>query len=314
MSDGQNQAAATVPAANTPAPATGGQTHSAGGSPSPAAPQTEAVQPDWRDDWRDKLEPNDPAARKLLDRVSDPPQVWKNYLELQKKMSGAEYRVQLPENPTPEQLADWRKDMGIPDKPEAYDLKPDGYVIGDADKPIWDDVKKAMHDKNATPAELNRMAEMYYQVKEKQEAARAEMDVNDRVEFEMAIAKAWGADSKINQALITNTFSRFPAIKEAIHSMRLQNGAGKFAAYDANLMLELGALARELNPAATIVPAGSDPVRSTTDRLVELRSMQANSESDYWKGAKTADGKTVLQAEYEKLLEAQDKLKSRQAA
>src|SRR3546814_3644725 len=55
----------------------------------------------------------------------------------------------LPIYATPEQIAEWRKEQGIPEKPEDYDLKFDnGLVIGEADKPLVAEFLKASHATN----------------------------------------------------------------------------------------------------------------------------------------------------------------------
>jgi hypothetical protein len=56
--------------------------------------------------------------------------------------------VPFPEKGTDEEKAAWRKDAGIPDKPEAYDLKfEDGFVVGEDDKPMVDELPQAAHER-----------------------------------------------------------------------------------------------------------------------------------------------------------------------
>src|SRR3546814_8605810 len=83
----------------------------------------------------------------------------------------------LPIYATPEQIAEWRKEQGIPEKPEDYDLKFDnGLVIGEADKPLVAEFLKASHATNVTPAQAKAQIAAYYAIQEQQQAARAEKD------------------------------------------------------------------------------------------------------------------------------------------
>src|SRR3546814_10458699 len=83
----------------------------------------------------------------------------------------------LPIYATPEQIAEWRKEQGIPEKPEDYDLKFDnGLVIGEADKPLVAAFLKASHATNVTPAQAKAQIASYYAIQEQQQAARAEKD------------------------------------------------------------------------------------------------------------------------------------------
>ncbi|MGF7446190.1 hypothetical protein V7P28_21410, partial [Klebsiella michiganensis] len=83
-----------------------------------------------------ELAGDDAKYRKQLERYASPEALAKAHRELQSKMSSGEFRAaKLPENPTNEELARWRKDNGVPDKADDYlaDL-PSGIVLGDEDK------------------------------------------------------------------------------------------------------------------------------------------------------------------------------------
>ena len=66
----------------------------------------------------------------------------------------------------------------------------------------------------------------------------------------------------------------------------------------------IAALNRQVNPVSTLVPAGgADPAASMSERLTEIRNLQADSSSDYWRGPK-AEG---LQREYLELLTVRER-------
>src|SRR3546814_8159770 len=78
----------------------------------------------------------------------------KSQRALEQKLSSGEFKKAIGPDATPEQIAEWRKEQGIPEKPEDYDLKFDnGLVIGEADKPLVAEFLKASHATNVTPAQ-----------------------------------------------------------------------------------------------------------------------------------------------------------------
>ena len=66
-----------------------------------------------------------------------------------------------------------------------------------------------------------------------------------------------------------------------------------------------------MNPVSTLIPgSGSDPAKALDERISEIRKLQGDSSSDYWRGPKAES----LQGEYLQLLQAKEKQNSRAAA
>src|SRR5688572_23894721 len=105
-----------------------------------AAENAQAIAPaDWPADWRQKLAGEDKKTLERLGRMASPADLLKSYRALEQKISAGELKKGLPENATPEQVAEWRREQGLPEKPEGYleNLSlPDGVVLGEADKPM----------------------------------------------------------------------------------------------------------------------------------------------------------------------------------
>ncbi len=92
----------------------------------------------WPENWRDEMAGGDEKERKRLERFASPADVYKSNRELEKKLSTGKFKVDLPENPTEEQIAAYRKDMGIPEDGK-YDTEiGGGFVWSDDDKPALD--------------------------------------------------------------------------------------------------------------------------------------------------------------------------------
>ncbi|MGD9659607.1 MAG: hypothetical protein AB7U61_18530, partial [Methylocystis sp.] len=74
---------------------------------------------------------------KRLERFNGPRDIVDSFLEADKKIRGGKIKTAFPDNATPEQITAWRKENGIPETPDGYDIKNlgDGYVVGEADMP-----------------------------------------------------------------------------------------------------------------------------------------------------------------------------------
>src|SRR5206468_684958 len=107
----------------------------------------------WPDDWRAKLAGDDKAFLKRLERFTDPAAVAKSYRELETKVSAPKVNAP-PADASPEQVAAWRKDQGLPETPDAYISgleMPDGVVFGDADQPVLQKFAATAHEMNIPP-------------------------------------------------------------------------------------------------------------------------------------------------------------------
>jgi hypothetical protein len=106
------------PASTEGAPAaTGAEATALGGG----TEATEGEHPvSWREDWREALAGSDDAALRHLKRFASPENFSKSYRDLQKRLTSGS--PALPEDATPEEVAAYDKQMGIPEAPEGYKL------------------------------------------------------------------------------------------------------------------------------------------------------------------------------------------------
>jgi hypothetical protein len=82
-------------------------------------------------------------------------------------------------------------------------------------------------------------------------------------------------------------------------------GDGRAIANDPDVLRWLATTARELNPGATVVPAGGDQAGAINDEIGKLEKMMGNHGSEYWKGPNAAKN----QERYRQLIEARDRRK-----
>ena len=244
--------------------------------------------------------------------MQSPADLLKSYRALETRLSSGEMKATLPENATEEQISEYRKQNGIPDKPEGYveALKlPDGMVPGEADKPLLDAFAKEAQANNWTPGQYNQAVGWYYKMQDQLMAQRAEADEAYKLESQIDLTQEWGPQFRANLNAMGNLLSMFP---EGVGDLLLagRTADGQLIGNHPGILRGLVAIARELNPAATLLPAGSGSGAANVDgRIAEIEKMMRTPGSDYWKG----DAGARIQQEYRDLVTARDKMKSRAA-
>jgi hypothetical protein len=261
-------------------------------------------------DWRVALAGDDKDFAKQLARYSDPAAFAKAHRSLQAKLSSGEFKKALPEGASAEELATWRKENGLPDKPEGYVEKlelPKGLVIGEADKPIVAEFAAAALAGNVDPKQFNGMVGKYYEILDAQRAKQEDTDATFKTESEEALRADWqGPDFRRNLTAVNNLIATWP---EGLASKVLagRDADGRKLGDNPLFIKQLAALAVELNPTSTLVPAGTtDANKSVADELESIRELRRNDPNKY-----EADKK--LQARELELIDAQLKVQKRVA-
>lgn len=143
------------------------------------------------------------------------------------------------------------------------------------------------HARNWSAAQFNDAVGWYYENIDAEKAARDDADFGFRQQSETALREAWpGAEYRRNLAAVTNLLATWP---EGLAARMLAGRTpdGRLLGDDPNFVRQLAAVARELNPQTTLVPAtASDRGPSVQQRIGELVAMSADPNSDYWKGPK----------------------------
>lgn len=268
--------------------------------------------PVFGEKWREHIAGEDQDALKQLARYASPADVWKKARELEKKMSSGELKAvtAFPEKGTAEEQTAWRKDHGIPEKPEAYDLTlGDGLVIGDDDKPLVNEFLKHAHATH-TPNEGVKQTLKWFlgTYREQVESGRAEAEKGALQQAEDQLRKDWGADYRGNMNAIAGLLdahvSTDSGLKDRIlKSVKLEPEFAKLWA----------TLARETNPAGTLVSGDPAKMEQTIGDEISkyegwMKAGRGTKEGDkYWKDEK-------VQARYRELLGARDKMKGKAKA
>lgn len=268
----------------------------------------EVLEPaDWPPNWREKLAGDDKKLLATLNRFTSPKTFSDSYFAMKQKLSSGEYLKALPEDATEEQITEWRKENGIPAKPEEYDTTlPDGLAIGENDKPLVNEFLAEMHKSNAKPEHVKAALSTYYKILENQQAELFERNETKRTETEDALRTEWGNEYRRNINMMNGMLDTFgEETKQALLNARAEDGT--LLLNNPGIVRALVAQAREINPVATVVPgAGVNAINAIGD---EIASYEKKMRED-WNGWHK-DNKA--QERYRELIAARDKLKARGA-
>jgi hypothetical protein len=299
VEDKVDNAAATAPAADAPAPAAAAPaaTAPAAAAAAPAATAGAPAKADtpadpgnaaaaapakgaWPEDWATRMSKGDQKRAKDLSRYASPEALADAYINLRTRQDSGEFKAVLPKNAKPEEIAAWRKDNGIPEKAEGYDLA--GIQVPAKDKDIIGGFLNRLHKANATPEVAREAIAAYYAQAEHSANMRAERDEQQRTQALDALNTEWGAQFRRNLNLIEGTIlSRFPAdVRDLIKSARFPDGTALFNS--PSTIRALVALANEINPAGIIVPGGTGEIGKTlTDEWKAIQKVRTENRGAY---------------------------------
>lgn len=269
----------TTTAAGAAAPGSGG-----GGDPGTTANQFK-----WPDQWRQQIatelagDNKDlvPKYQKQLEQHLTPVSVYKQNVELRKKMDSGELKKGLSDNPSPDELAAYRKANGIPETPDKYDIKPEGPWAEEQNKANFDNLLKFAHSRNMKSDDVKALADFLASGRQSAFDAIAERDEKERSETEELLRQEWGNDYKVNQNLISSLLDgEEEGFKDDLFNARLSDGTKLINDPAFNKLL--ARLAREVNPAGAIMPSGTTDAKSIDDEIDSLRKLQSSNPAEFW--------------------------------
>lgn len=218
----------------------------------------------------------------------------------------------LPANATDEQVAAWRKEQGLPEKAADYvsNLKlAAGVVPGEADKPLLDAVAAMAHKGNYSQQTVNDFVGMYYNLQNQMGAQRVEADQDLRINSQQQLIEQMGPDFKRNMVALESFWNEQPkGMVDTVLGARTADG--RIIGDLPEVTSWLANLARELNPAAAVLPAGTDGTPASVQaRMSEIESkmyVDGKPNPEYFGGP--------MEKEYRELIDAQERVSKRNAA
>lgn len=280
---------------------------SGGGKEKPTAPA------DWPADWRGKLAGEDEKLAKRLERFKSPVDVWKSFLSAEQKISAGQMKPTLPENPSEEDLAAYRKELGVPEKPEGYlENLPNGLVIGDGDKELANSFIEQAHAANMPPEFVGAALNWYYQREEDEIARLAEADRAFMAASEDELRAEWGNDFRPIQNSVTNFMKATPVVGYNEKGKPITLGDvllvsrtpdGRRIGNDPEFTRWFADLADKANPAGFVAPGAGDQAKSIDDEIAQIEEVMRTKRGQY-------DQDEKMQARFLKLIEAKERLAS----
>lgn len=237
----------------------------------------------------------------MFERVPDLKGLVTNYKSMQDKIRAGELSSGLPENPSEEQLRDWRQANGVPESFDAYKLDGVG-ELSDDETEIFNAVFKVSHDGNVSNAVLTSQVKAFKDAQEAIIERRQQQDGVDAQQAAQVLKDAWKGDYTANMNHAKAVLNRLPeAVREQFSNSRMSDGR---AMMNVPEVLEFFAgMERQLNPTSTVVPSGtSNPVKYIDDRIAEIQQRMYNDRAGY-------DKDKSMQAELLQLLEAKQNQK-----
>ena len=300
----------TAAPADTSAPATPTAIDTPAAPAAPTAPAAPKVEPKWPDDWRERYAkgPDGKVDEKKLQRLSrfaTPDAAFDAYVAAQNKISEAGLKSPFPDKGTPDEQMAWRRDNGIPEAPDKYDLTfEDGLVVGEEDKPVIDDFLKAAHENHLNMNQAKSAVKWYYQLQEKQAEERTNKDREIAQQVQDNLHAEWGNEYRPNINRIHALLDTAPpGVKDKILNSRFSDGTP--IASDPDTLKFFIDLAYQLNPATTLVPgAGANVASAIDDEMAKYEKMMGDRTSEYWKGPRAEK----IQARYRELTAGKERL------
>lgn len=262
----------------------------------------------WGESWRQDYAGQDAKMLARLERYQSPKAALDALIAAQNKISAGELVKPLSATSTPEEIAAWRTQNGIPDKPEGYlATLPNGLVVGEEDKAVVSSFLQSIHGLNADPKIAHTAIKWYTDFQEQQVAQRQEADNVDKQATEDKLRAEMGADYRANVNHIQSFLSTAPKeVSAMIANARGPDGKALFNNPD--FVNWFSGLAREISPVGTIVGGMSGGnVQAIGDEIATLEKEMGNRNSTYWKGSQAEQ----KQARYRDLITAREKMQSR---
>jgi len=278
--------------------------------PRNVTPAPEPAAKAFPESWREDLAGGDKAFRKTLDRFESPVGLAKAYKELTARLSSGDLRSTKPppDNATPEQLAAWRAEHGLPASAAAYvdGLQlGNGTVTGEAERALLASFADQALKGRWTADQYNQAVAWYFNTQDRLAAQRDQADAAFKHEASKGLLREWDHDYETNRNIIAQFFDRsFPEeFKDALLTARLPDG--RVLANHPTFNKAILEVAKSLNPSGAVLPNTSGGGLSNVEsRIAEIESkyMRAPHGSDLWKSYWTGDSGARMQQEYRGLL------------
>lgn len=267
-----------------------------GADPSTATPEPPVVA-DWPDDWRDRFAKKAPATEreklaKRLARFGSPDNVLSSFLELERKQSAGLLKKGLSENPSPEEIAEYRQANGIPEEAtlDTYGIKlPEGVEVDETTKADLAGFLGKMHAKNVPPAVVQEVMGEYFAAHQAAQQQLYEAAQQQTIEYKSQIKAEYGRDYERNMRLgnarLVETLGEENA--KGITGLTLADGT-KLGDHPDFVRYIVGTALATADDAALITGEFGGAGKSIDDQYAEALKLMNTDPKTYWSEAHQA--------------------------
>jgi hypothetical protein len=209
----------------------------------------------------------------------------KSYRALETKLQ-SDYIRKPPENASEKELAEWRKEIGVPEKPTGYELpKLEGHEWTDADKPMLDLFLGKMHSENASQAQINASLGAYAELVSSVKEQEYNTDKADDEVCVDALRSEWGHEYRTHQSNVKNWLNNAekcpPDLAAALRDARTPDGHRLI--YNPDIWKILAPIAQDSLGASAHVPGGDGKtLDALASRKVEIQKIMKTDMNRYW--------------------------------
>lgn len=233
-------------------------------------------------DWRRGIAGDDDKYYAELQRFNTPADYGNSFREAQQTIRSGQLKAALGDDATEEDVTAYREANGIPlESKEYFENLPEGLVIGELDKEIFEDFGTAMHEMNVEPQVMHKVIDWYNNFTEQQQEIQAEVDADNSAEAVKELRETWGADYRANINLVGGLLESTFGAEAKDQIMNGRYGDGKAFLNDPNVLKGFAEMARKLNPVMQLTPPGHDPSQTMNDEIAELEKFMAEHRTEY---------------------------------
>lgn len=254
-----------------------------------------------REDWRAAI--TDEKARRFAERFASPADAAVSAFKARQQLSGS---VRVPGRKAGrEDVAAFRRALGVPDRPEGYAVAlPEGLPgTGDMDeagKARLDTYLKAMHEAGATPDVVQRGIDLYYGFLAEGLEARDREAVETREKANADLTREWGADAKRNDECARRAFDTFGGGRFAVFVENAEVGGVKLGDHP-EIRRIFAAIGRAMGEDRLHAPGGGEQGKSAQERIDEIHSWQHSNDPNESEQYKTDAVQAELRGLYQRL-------------
>jgi hypothetical protein len=275
-----------------------------GAAPTKPSEKQKPESGDWPDDWREKVAGGNQEKAQRLSRYASPQALADALIAAQNKIRSGDLKVSLSKDAKPEEIAEYRKQHGIPEAPDKYDIS--GVEFDETEKPMVETFLKEAHTANMSPEHVRAALGAYAKIAEEARNTRLAADNEAKENAEDALRSEWGNEFRTNVSLITNLLDSGPqGVRDKLLHGRLADGTPIGSSPE--VLNFLVGIARERNPSGVVVPSGVASESSVEDEIAKIEKTMRTDRASYNRDEK-------MQSRYRQLIDWRENQRRKQAA